>query len=82
MLRHLAEKKSWCRHIVELVYSPLPQDYVDELDASDAADICVGRKQGLRCGTFSGRAKQLPGPRIKELYDASFMTSLGYKPLS
>ena len=81
MLRHLAEKKSWCRPIVELLYSPLDPAYVEELDALDAIDLRAGRKQGLRSGTFVGRAKKLPGPRIQQFFDDVFMASLGYEIL-
>lgn len=80
VLRHLAERRSWCRPIVEKVYSPLEPAYVDELDALDAVDLRAGRKQGLRSGTFSGRAMQLPGPLIRHLFDVEMMTSLGLVP--
>ena len=67
---------------MERVYSPLEPAYVEELDALDAVDLRAGRKQGLRSGTFSGRALQLPGPKIKHLYDVEFMTSLGFVPFA
>ena len=56
---------------------PLPEEQVEEADALDRIDLRSGRKQGLKTGLWAGRAVNIPGPFMRQLYDVAFLTGHG-----